>query len=147
MGVEETERKPSGFKSNSRNDAICDGECLTLFATKNCFKKNECENDAVTHSFSPFKHSVLATLALTTTTSTRQHLNTAMNSGRTRRIAHNKCTRLLYQVELGLVRPSALQSHYLSKRLLDLTLDPSTTIQREHVSAVNTIDIEEAEGR
>ncbi|KAF9359565.1 DNA excision repair protein ERCC-8 [Mortierella sp. NVP85] len=31
--------------------------------------------------------------------------------------------------------------------MADITLDPSTTIQREHAGAVNTIDIEEAEGR
>ncbi|KAG0381010.1 DNA excision repair protein ERCC-8 [Mortierella sp. AD032] len=71
-----------------------------------------------------------------------------MDSRRTRsRTGNRRCTSLLYQAELGLVRPSILQSHYLSKRLLDLTLDPSTTVQREHVSAVNTIDIEDAEGR
>ncbi|KAF9100252.1 DNA excision repair protein ERCC-8 [Mortierella sp. AD031] len=71
-----------------------------------------------------------------------------MNSGNGHSRTHvRRCKSLLFQVELGLVRPSVLQNHYLSKRLLNLTLDPATTIQRAHVSAVNTIDIEEAEGR
>ncbi|KAI1314660.1 DNA excision repair protein ERCC-8 [Mortierella claussenii] len=48
---------------------------------------------------------------------------------------------------MGLVRPDVFQKRFLAKRIVDITLDPTTTIQREHVGAVNSIDIEEAEGR
>lgn len=37
--LKEAGKDAKWFNSNSRNDAICDGECLTFFATKNCFKK------------------------------------------------------------------------------------------------------------
>ncbi|KAG0303786.1 DNA excision repair protein ERCC-8 [Dissophora globulifera] len=51
------------------------------------------------------------------------------------------------QLELGLISPAAFQKRLSAKRILDVALDSSTTIEREHVGAVNTIDIEEAEGR
>ncbi|KAG0045781.1 DNA excision repair protein ERCC-8 [Gryganskiella cystojenkinii] len=53
----------------------------------------------------------------------------------------------LVRQELGVGRPASFQKRFLSKRLLSIVLDPTTSVEREHVGAVNTIDIEEAEGR
>ncbi|KAF9964368.1 DNA excision repair protein ERCC-8 [Mortierella alpina] len=58
-----------------------------------------------------------------------------------------RCRNPFLEFELGLVNRARFRNQFLAKRILDLALDPSTTIQREHVGAVNTIDIEEAEGR
>ncbi|KAI8603107.1 DNA excision repair protein ERCC-8 [Dissophora ornata] len=58
-----------------------------------------------------------------------------------------RCKNVFLQLELGLLTPTAFKQRLLDKQILDIALDPSTTIEREHVGAVNTIDIEEAEGR
>ncbi|KAG0370218.1 DNA excision repair protein ckn1 [Gamsiella multidivaricata] len=58
-----------------------------------------------------------------------------------------RCKNAFLQLELGLVRPTVFQKRLLAKRIIDIELDPSTSIEREHAGAVNTIDIEEAEGR
>jgi DNA excision repair protein ERCC-8 len=58
-----------------------------------------------------------------------------------------RCKDAFLQLELGLVSPAVFQKRLLARRMADITLDPSTTIQREHAGSVNTIDIEEAEGR
>ncbi|KAI8357428.1 DNA excision repair protein ckn1 [Mortierella sp. GBAus27b] len=58
-----------------------------------------------------------------------------------------RCKNTFLQLELGLIPPAVFQRNFLARRMADIALDPSTTIQREHVGAVNSIDIEEAEGR
>lgn len=58
-----------------------------------------------------------------------------------------RCKNTFLQLELGLVAPGVFQKTFLAKRMASIALDPTTTIQRGHVGAVNTIDIEEAEGR
>lgn len=71
-------------------------------------------------------------------------MNTAKSST-TRSL--RRCKNAFLQLELGLIAPAVFQKTFLAKRMANITLDPSTTIRREHVGAVNTIDIEEAEGR
>ncbi|KAF9577975.1 hypothetical protein BGW38_006492, partial [Lunasporangiospora selenospora] len=51
------------------------------------------------------------------------------------------------EIELGISRPAVLRSKILANRVLSMSLEPTINIQREHVAAVNTLDIEEAEGR
>ncbi|ORZ22922.1 WD40-repeat-containing domain protein [Lobosporangium transversale] len=69
-----------------------------------------------------------------------------MNSRRIRcNVGHVKNS--FFQLELGLVRPDVFQKRFLNKRITDIVLDPSTSIERAHTGAVNTIDIEEAEAR
>ncbi|KAG0006408.1 DNA excision repair protein ERCC-8, partial [Modicella reniformis] len=63
----------------------------------------------------------------------------------TRRV--RRCKNAFLQLELGLTPLAVFQKKFLAKRMVDIAIDPSTTIQREHVGAVNTIDIEESEGR
>ncbi|KAF9175046.1 DNA excision repair protein ERCC-8 [Mortierella sp. AD010] len=58
-----------------------------------------------------------------------------------------RCKSVFQQLELGLVRPADFQRRFIARQIADITLDPFTTIRRAHVGAVNTIDIEEAEGR
>ncbi|KAF9204398.1 DNA excision repair protein ERCC-8 [Haplosporangium sp. Z 27] len=58
-----------------------------------------------------------------------------------------RCKSIFMQMELGLIRPAEVQKRFFAQQITDITLDPLTTIQREHSGAVNTIDIEEAEGR
>ena len=57
------------------------------------------------------------------------------------------CKNPFYLQELGLAQPGSFQKRFLSSRLLSIVLDPTTSVSREHAGAVNTIDIEEAEGR
>ncbi|KAF9323433.1 DNA excision repair protein ERCC-8 [Podila minutissima] len=54
---------------------------------------------------------------------------------------------LFVERELGLVKANTFQAQIINRRIQNITLDPAVSIQREHVGAVNTIDIEEAEGR
>ncbi|KAG0349105.1 DNA excision repair protein ERCC-8 [Podila humilis] len=54
---------------------------------------------------------------------------------------------LFVERELGLVTVNKFQSEIIDKRIQSIALDSVTSIQREHTGAVNTIDIEEAEGR
>ncbi len=58
-----------------------------------------------------------------------------------------RCKNPFLEFELGRVNRARFRNQFLAKRILELALDPSTTIEREHVGAVNTIDIEKAEGR
>ncbi|KAG0317934.1 DNA excision repair protein ERCC-8 [Podila horticola] len=62
---------------------------------------------------------------------------------------HRHCRRrnLFVERELGLVKANMFQAQITNRRIQNITLDPAVSIQREHVGAVNTIDIEEAEGR
>ncbi|GJJ70795.1 DNA excision repair protein ERCC-8 [Entomortierella parvispora] len=57
------------------------------------------------------------------------------------------CRNPFYLQELGLAQPGSFQKRFLSSRLLSIVLDPTTSVSREHAGAVNTVDIEEAEGR
>ncbi|KAG0005667.1 DNA excision repair protein ERCC-8 [Entomortierella chlamydospora] len=71
-----------------------------------------------------------------------------MKPGLSRRNGNlTRCKSAFQQLELGLVRPADFQKRFIARQITDIALDPFTTIQREHVGAVNTIDIEEAEGR
>ncbi|KAF9409296.1 DNA excision repair protein ERCC-8 [Podila epigama] len=54
---------------------------------------------------------------------------------------------LLIERRLGLTSPQNLKAKIIDKRVHDISLDPAVSIQREHVGAVNSVEIEEAEGR
>ncbi|KAF9389813.1 DNA excision repair protein ERCC-8 [Podila verticillata] len=60
---------------------------------------------------------------------------------------HLRRQNLFVERELGLVKANTFQAQIINRRIQNITLDPAVSIQREHVGAVNTIDIEEAEGR
>lgn len=60
---------------------------------------------------------------------------------------HLRRRNLFIERELGLVKANTFQAQIINRRIQNITLDPAVSIQREHVGAVNTIDIEEAEGR
>jgi len=60
---------------------------------------------------------------------------------------HLRRRNLFVERELGLVKANTFQAQFINRRIQNITLDPAVSIQREHVGAVNTIDIEEAEGR
>ncbi|KAF9111345.1 DNA excision repair protein ERCC-8 [Mortierella sp. AM989] len=71
-----------------------------------------------------------------------------MNLGVSRQNGNlTRCKSAFQQLELGLVRPADFLKRCLSRHITDIALDPYTTIHREHSGHVNTIDIEEAEGR